>query len=71
VWSPRRPRGGGLGGLTVSRNVDGTATLTGSLTDQAELRGVLARLCDLGITLVALTSTPPSPTVPTVPTDKE
>lgn len=47
---------GWLGNLTLTRNADGTTTLTGPVTDQAELHGVLARLRDLGVTLIAVTS---------------
>lgn len=51
-----------LGGLTVTRNDDGTTTLAGPVTDQAELHGVLARLRDLGITLLAVTPVTQEPT---------
>jgi len=44
-WSDR------LGGLTITRNADGTTTLTGPLADQAELYGVLAGLRDIGAAL--------------------
>lgn len=53
-----------LGGFTVTHDVDGTTTLVGPVADQAELHGVLARLRDLGVTLLALTSPPSSPTTP-------
>lgn len=53
---------GWLGNLTVTRNDDGTTTLTGPVTDQAELHGVLARLSDLGITLIAVTPVTSAPT---------
>jgi hypothetical protein len=44
-----------LGNLSVTRNDDGTSTLVGPITDQAELHGVLAKLRDLGITLIGVT----------------
>jgi GTPase len=47
-WSTR------LGGMTVTRNDDGTSTLTGPVADQAQLHGVLAGLRDIGVTLLDL-----------------
>lgn len=47
-WSDR------LGGVALTRNVDGTTTLTGRLADQAQLYGVLAGLRDIGATLLSL-----------------
>lgn len=47
-WSGR------LGGLALTRNVDGTTTLTGRLADQAQLYGVLAGLRDIGATLLSI-----------------
>jgi hypothetical protein len=44
-----------LDGLTVAHEEDGTTTLTGRLPDQAALYGVLMKLRDLGVTLVAVT----------------
>ena len=41
-WSAR------LGDLTLTRNRDGTTTLTGPIADQAQLHGVLAAVRDLG-----------------------
>jgi hypothetical protein len=45
-----------LGGLEVAHHPDGTTTLTGPLTDQATLHGVLIRLRDLGLDLLAVVS---------------
>jgi hypothetical protein len=47
-WSDR------LGGLALTRNADGTTTLTGRLADQAQLYGVLSGLRDIGATLLSL-----------------
>jgi hypothetical protein len=49
-WSPW------FGGLTLTRNDDGTTTLHGVVTDQSELHGLLAKIRDLGITLLSVTS---------------
>lgn len=43
-----------LGGLTISRNDDGTSTLAGPVADQAQLHGVLAVLRDIGATLLEI-----------------
>ena len=43
-----------LGGLTITRHPDGTSTLTGPVADQAQLHGVLARLRDIGATLLSV-----------------
>lgn len=43
-----------FGGLTLSREADGTTTLRGVVTDQAELHGLLAKVRDLGATLISV-----------------
>src|SRR5215472_5916245 len=43
-----------LGDLTITRHHDGTSTLTGPVADQAQLHGMLARLRDIGATLLSL-----------------
>jgi hypothetical protein len=56
-----------LGELDLTRNHDGTTTVTLSVADQAQLHGVLARLRDIGAVLVELrtigTQAPRSPGV--------
>jgi hypothetical protein len=58
-WSAR------FGGLTITRNGDGTTTLAGPVADQAQLHGALAGLRDIGATLLGLCATdatePPPP----------
>jgi hypothetical protein len=49
-----------FGELAVARHEDGTSTLTGPVVDQAELHGILARLRDIGVTLLSV-ETPPGP----------
>ncbi len=41
-------------GLTVSRAPDGTTVISGSIPDQAALHGLLQRVRDLGMPLVAV-----------------
>jgi len=41
-------------GFALASYADGTCTLTGEVADQAQLHGILARLRDLGVTLVSL-----------------
>ena len=43
-----------FGGFTLIRDDDGTTTLRGAVTDQAELHGLLARVRDLGATLISV-----------------
>jgi RimJ/RimL family protein N-acetyltransferase len=46
-----------FGGLTLIHEGDSTTTLRGEVTDQAELHGLLAKLRDLGATLISVKST--------------
>jgi hypothetical protein len=43
-----------LDDLAIAQQADGTTTLTGPVIDQAALFGLLARLRDLGATLLAV-----------------
>jgi hypothetical protein len=45
-----------FGGLTLTPEDDGTTTLRGAVTDQAELHGLLAKVRDLGAPLLSVTS---------------
>jgi hypothetical protein len=43
-----------LDGLTLTHEPDGTTTLRGFVSDQAQLHGLLAKVRDLGATLISL-----------------
>jgi hypothetical protein len=43
-----------FGGLTVVHESDGTTTLSGALTDQAALHGLLTKVGGLGMTLISV-----------------
>ena len=43
-----------FGGLDLTHDADGTTTLRGVVTDQSELHGLLAKVRDLGVTLVSV-----------------
>jgi hypothetical protein len=45
-----------FGGLKIINLENGEALLSGEIMDQAELHGVLAKVRDLGLPLVAVTS---------------
>ena len=45
-----------LDGLTITRETDGTTTLRGPVSDQAQLHGLLAKVRDLGAPLISLVS---------------
>jgi hypothetical protein len=49
-----------LGDMTLAHNTDGTSTLSGPVADQAALHGLLAKVRDLGIPLIAVTPMPVS-----------
>ena len=40
--------------LTLTHESDGTTSISGAITDQAELHGLLARIRDLGVTLMSV-----------------
>ena len=43
-----------FGGLTILHREDGTTVLVGSIVDQAALHGVIIRIRDLGLPLLAV-----------------
>jgi hypothetical protein len=49
-----------FGGLAVTHEPDGDTTLAGLLPDQAALYGLLSRLRDLNLTLLAVDRRPPA-----------
>jgi GTPase len=60
-WSPW------FGDLTLTHEDDGTTSLRGFVSDQAELHGLLMKVRDLGITLISVEVIDP----PTVETAEE
>lgn len=49
-------------GLDIRQESDGTTVIHGSVVDQAALRGLLTRVCDLGLPLISVTQIDPQPT---------
>jgi hypothetical protein len=45
---------GWFGDLTLAQEQDGTTSLTGVVSDQAELHGLLTKIRDLGVTLISV-----------------
>jgi hypothetical protein len=43
-----------FGDLTLTQEGDGTTSLTGLVSDQAELHGLLRKVRDLGVTLISV-----------------
>jgi hypothetical protein len=54
-------------GMTLTRHDDGTTVLSGTVTDQAALHGLLRKLNDLGVPLVSVTRTTPQTTPDATP----
>jgi hypothetical protein len=53
-----------FGGLSLTHQDDGNTSLTGTVTDQAELHGLLAKIRDLGVTLISVTVVDPAEAAP-------
>ena len=47
-----------FGDLVLTHEDDGTTSLTGVISDQAELHGVLTKVRDLGVVLISLAVVP-------------
>ena len=47
-------------GLTISHETNGTTLLAGPVADQSALHGLLARIRDLGLSLLSVNSLDPS-----------
>jgi hypothetical protein len=60
-------RSGWFDNFTLAYENDGATTLTGPVQDQAHLHGLLARIRDLGVTLISIQIEPTEPTEPTEP----
>lgn len=45
-----------LGGLAIRRDAQGNTVLTGVVSDQAALHGILSQIRDLGLPLISVTS---------------
>jgi hypothetical protein len=56
-WSPW------FGDLTLTHEDDGTTSLSGAVSDQAELHGLLTKIRDLGVTLISVEVIGPSDSV--------
>lgn len=49
---------GWFGGFNITHNLQGESILVGLVRDQAELRGILSKLADLGLELIAVNTLP-------------
>lgn len=49
-----------FGDLTLTRESDGTTSISGPVSDQAELHGLLMKVRDLGVTLISVVVVDPA-----------
>ena len=56
-----------FGDLSLTQEGDGTTSLTAVVSDQAELHGLLAKVRDLGVTLISLEALDMTTMVPAAP----
>jgi len=47
-----------FGGFNITHNPQNESTLVGLVRDQAQLRGILSKLADLGLELISVTTKP-------------
>jgi hypothetical protein len=52
-----------FGDLTLTHESDGTTSLSGAVSDQAELHGLLRKVRDLGVTLISVAVVDPPDSV--------
>ncbi len=52
---------GWFGGFEITHIAGGASSLTGPVRDQAELRGILSRLANLGLELISVNTQQPAP----------
>ena len=57
-----------FGDLTLTHEDDGTTSLTGAVSDQAELHGLLTKIRDLGVTLLSVAVVDPQTPMITIAT---
>ena len=55
-----------FGGLTITNLENGEAVLCGEIVDQAALHGVLSRVRDLNLPLIAVRTVDPEPQDPSI-----
>ena len=60
-----------LAGLTLTHEEDGTTTLRGVVSDQAQLHGLLGRIRDLGVALISVIPLGPGSTDPIHPSSTD
>ncbi|GAB3526759.1 hypothetical protein [Arthrobacter monumenti] len=57
-----------FGGMSLTNEEDGTTTIAGPITDQADLHGLLQKVRDVGLPLVSVIAV--APDQPELPTPK-
>ncbi len=57
-------------GFDVTADDDGTTVISGPVTDQAALHGVLHKVRDIGLTLISVTPVPPDAPTPGTPDER-
>jgi hypothetical protein len=60
-----------FGDLTLTHEDDGTTSLTGAIADQSQLHGLLAKIRDLGVTLISVEVVDPTTAEQAAPPTRE